>query len=290
MRQLLGLIQMLVSEHLIAGDLARKPEELLVMDTQDQVTAWHKQGEDEGPIAPVYLFNALACSALVPEGGTVVDLGCGSGRFAAYLARYRTDLRIIGLDLSGPMVDVGNESLRNSGLSDRVELKVGDMTTFSAAIPPDTSLVSCVFALHHLPTLDHVNQCFEQFHRARSNTGCAAWIFDLARPRHARTAELYPEVFTPDAPEVFKLDSMNSLLAAYSHEEIKQAATQVFHSEPWHSRLARIFPLYQAFWLDHRMDHTGVQADRYVPPSLSPELQQQYRGLKLILPGVPGQH
>lgn len=289
MNRVFGILSMLVREHLVGGDLVRKPEELLVMDAQDQVAAWHGQGDDEGPIVPVYHLNALACSRFSPKGGTVVDLGCGSGRFATYLARRRPDLKIVGYDLSAPMVAVGNTAIVDAGLSDRVELRVGDMTDFARLIPGETALVSSVFALHHLPTLIEVRRCFDQLQAARDVTGCAIWLFDLARPRHAATAYDYPEALTPEAPKVFKDDSTNSLLAAYSHTELKSTLSVALGNESFQSSLARLFPLYQAFWTTSQ--RKAVNSESVLPfsgPNPPPKALQQYRMLRAIMPDFPG--
>jgi tRNA (cmo5U34)-methyltransferase len=287
MNGMFGMLSMLIREHLVAGDLQRKPEDLLVMDSQDQVSAWHAQGAADGPIVPVYHLNALACSKLAPVGGTVVDLGCGSGQFAAYLSRRRPDLKIVGFDLSAPMVAVGNAAIAGAGLADRVELRVGDMTAFSQLIPSETALVSCVFAVHHLPVLDDVGRCFAELKIARNRNGCSLWIFDLARPRHASTAYAYPQVLTPDAPEVFKLDSTNSLLAAYSHAELTQVAESVLGVRNFHATLARLFPLYQAFWVEGARRGSESLVSRPLDGEIAASALRQYRALRLIMPALP---
>ena len=285
------MTSLLIRENLIDGRLERTPEELLVMASDDQVTAWHAQGDDAGPMLPIYHLNALACSRLLAGAGTVVDLGCGSGRFSSYLARRRPDLKIVGLDLSKPMVDLGNAALRDAGLSDRVELRVGDMTDFAHDLPPETALVVCQFALHHLPDLQLVEKCFRELAAVRGRTGCGFWLFDLARPRHRSTALAYPEVLTPDAPEVFKLDSVNSLLAAYSHAELADIAQRVFGPAAVHAALARLFPLYQAFWANGMSGDRSTSEEstrRYVGgPALSLRARLQYQALRAILRGIP---
>lgn len=286
MNGIVGMASLLLRENLLPGELQRIPEPLL-MDAQDQVRAWHAQGGDEGPMMPIYHLNARACSALLPRAGTVVDLGCGSGRFSSYLARRRPDLKVVGFDLSQPMVDLGNSALGAAGLLPRVELRVGDMTSFASAVPPETALVVCQFALHHLPTLRDVEQCFVELAAVRRRTGCAFWIFDLARPRHRSTAVAYPEVLTPEAPEVFKLDSTNSLLAAYSHAELTEIAQRVFGQAAVNSALSRLFPLYQAFWA-----HSAAGADAGVRTELaagvlSPTALRQYRALRAVMRGIP---
>lgn len=290
MNRLFGMLSMLFRENLISGNFARKPEENLVMDAHSQVTAWHNQGADEGPITSIYHLNALACSSLAPLGGTVVDLGCGSGRYAAYLARLRPDLRIVGFDLSAPMVQIGNASLHAEGLAERVELRQGDMTAFSQQLPPETVLINCLFAIHHLPGLHEVELCLTEIRNASEKMDCGFLIFDLVRPRHVRTATDYPRVFTPEAPEAFRLDSTNSLIAAYSHAELKAVVERVFGQVAVQPVLARILPLYQAFWRMGPRQGKG-QVLAFVEENktmMAPEVKRQYHALRMILPGFPG--
>jgi SAM-dependent methyltransferase len=284
---LAGILRMVVREHLAPVTLVRTPEERPAMDAPSQACAWHAQGADDGPIVPLYHLNALACSRLAPLNSTVVDLGCGSGRYAVYLAKRRPDLRIVGFDLSPAMVDLGNAALRRAGLDDRVELRIGDMTRFAQAIPDGTRLINCLFAVHHLPDLDDVKRCFAQIREVRDRHGSAFWIFDLARPRDVRTAHDYPEVLTPDAPPVFRHDSTSSLVAAYSHAELRDAIERTI-GKAVQRRHARLLPLYQAFWMNAR---TGLSPSDTPYAELGMVLagaaREQYRALRLIMPGLP---
>lgn len=146
-----------------------------------------------------------------------------SRRFAAYLAKLRPDIKVIGLDLSAEMVKQGNNSLRAENLADRVTLIECDMIKFSQHAPPETSLVTSIFSLHHLPGLNLVSELFNQVNIFTEKTGGSFFLFDLVRPRHIQTTLLYPEVFTANSAGVFKEDTTNSLKAAFTHEEIKES-------------------------------------------------------------------
>ena len=137
-------------EALARGERPREPEPM-VMDEPRGVAEYDQAGATLQ--VPVHQFNARAISRLLPDGGTVIDLGCGSGRLLAGLARGRPDARIVGLDLSKPMLEVGRLQLDQEGLAERVELRLGDIATFDEDLPERLDVVSCNFALHQLPAL-----------------------------------------------------------------------------------------------------------------------------------------
>ncbi|GFK92376.1 Demethylrebeccamycin-D-glucose O-methyltransferase [Fundidesulfovibrio magnetotacticus] len=53
----------------------------------------------------------------VPRGGSVLEMGCGTGRNLAALARLRPDLKLCGLDVSGKMLETAGRTLRGTGAS-----------------------------------------------------------------------------------------------------------------------------------------------------------------------------
>jgi ubiquinone/menaquinone biosynthesis C-methylase UbiE len=79
------------------------------------------------------LATAKMAELLAPAAGDLVlDAGAGLGGPARYLAD-RTRCRVIGIDLTPAFVDVGNLLTRRTGLDDRVELRVGDVTQLDLA-------------------------------------------------------------------------------------------------------------------------------------------------------------
>ena len=110
-------------------------------------------------------------AGLAPEGGSVLELGCGTARVtAAPAARGRP---VTGVDLSRPMLAQAEQ--RRAELAPeaaaRIELKLGDMTaldlkrTFGAVICP-------CFTLAHVP----VGQAWRHsFATAPGTWRAAAW-------------------------------------------------------------------------------------------------------------------
>jgi len=68
----------------------------------------------------------------VPQGGTVLELGCGTGRNIALAARRYPAARFFGLDISAEMLETANASIAREGLAGQVSLARGDATGFDA--------------------------------------------------------------------------------------------------------------------------------------------------------------
>ncbi|MEI9424455.1 class I SAM-dependent methyltransferase [Mesorhizobium sp. Cs1299R1N1] len=68
----------------------------------------------------------------VPPGGTVLELGCGTGRNILLAARAYPDARFFGLDISAEMLETAGKAIDREGLSDRVTLARADATDFDA--------------------------------------------------------------------------------------------------------------------------------------------------------------
>ena len=68
----------------------------------------------------------------VPEGGSVLEVGCGTGRNLILTARRYPHARLYGFDISRAMLESAEKAIARAGLSDRITLAQGDATDFSA--------------------------------------------------------------------------------------------------------------------------------------------------------------
>ncbi len=245
LRPLGSALVMVAGEMTALWQVARRPERENMSDAQS-VGAFDAQGAPDGALSAPYASNAQFLGALLPPGGHLLDLGCGSGRFAIYLAGQRPDVTITGLDISPAMIEGGRKNVRDAGLEERVHLRIGDMTSFDHLAPKRVDAVSSVYSLHHLPDFEHLDECLAAMARLRARTGCAIWIFDHARPRSRRTPRLFAEIFTPQASQKFRRDSVNSLLASFSCSELSGHLEAVMNG--WHHRVGNL-PLFQVHWL-----------------------------------------
>lgn len=75
--------------------------------------------------AQVRLMERLAETAGVPRGGEVLDIGCGLGGSALWLAE-QFDCRVTGLTISPVQARIAAKKAKTRGLSDRVRFQVTD--------------------------------------------------------------------------------------------------------------------------------------------------------------------
>ena len=67
-----------------------------------------------------------------PPGGSVLEIGCGTGRNLIVAARAWPDARFFGIDISEAMLETARAKVAKAGLSDRITLAQGDATAFDA--------------------------------------------------------------------------------------------------------------------------------------------------------------
>ncbi len=70
----------------------------------------------------------------VPDGGTVLEIGCGTGRNLARIAYRYPGARLYGLDISEEMLKSASANLRRNGSINRANLAQADAAHFDALL------------------------------------------------------------------------------------------------------------------------------------------------------------
>lgn len=66
----------------------------------------------------------------VPEGGSVLEIGCGTGRNLVKAAQNYPDATLFGIDISAEMLDTARQAAKRAGIADRTRLERADATHF----------------------------------------------------------------------------------------------------------------------------------------------------------------
>ena len=129
--------------------------------------------------------------------GPVVELGVGTGRIAIPIAH--EVIHVIGIDSSRAMLDACRERAEDAGVSDRIELRLGDLR--DPPIDDPVSLVICPFRAYlHLADDGERVEALEAAHEALVPGG--RLVFDVFAPAsddiaetHGRWLEREPDIY-----------------------------------------------------------------------------------------------
>ncbi|MES2058326.1 MAG: class I SAM-dependent methyltransferase [Pseudomonadota bacterium] len=67
-----------------------------------------------------------------PKGGSVIEIGCGTGRNLIVAAKAWPEARFYGIDISEAMLKTARANVAKAGLTGRITLARGDATAFDA--------------------------------------------------------------------------------------------------------------------------------------------------------------
>lgn len=201
---------------------ARIPEPEL-MDEGEQARAYAEADFEEPNSAFV---DRYATRVAVTEG-CVLDVGCGPGDIPLRLARRFPGLRVDGLDGASAMLALARDALaREPSVCERVHFIEGDV----AAAPVSDAAYDAVISnslLHHL----HDPARLWQLVKRVARPGAGVLVMDLYRPDSRERAADIVATYSAGEPEVLRRDFFNSLLAAFTPEEIgRQLADAGLHS------------------------------------------------------------
>jgi cyclopropane fatty-acyl-phospholipid synthase-like methyltransferase len=85
-------------------------------------------------------------------GRHVLDIGCGSGRFAFQLLAAGAE-RVVGFDVSPAAIEAAEARRRQSPSADRLEFRVMDVTLPSAELPP-VDLITALGVIEYFDALE----------------------------------------------------------------------------------------------------------------------------------------
>lgn len=146
--------------------------------------------------------------------GHILDLGCGPGDIPVRFARALPSCRITGVDASAPMIGLAVETVKRAGLADRIALRCERFQGVSLVEPVDAAVSNSL--LHHVPNP------LQFWYRLRQlvKPGSPVLVMDLLRPESPEEAQVIVDRYAFGAPDILRRDFYNSLLAAFTEDEV----------------------------------------------------------------------
>jgi len=183
-----------------------------VMDDEQQAIAY--AAADFSSSNQAFVDGLL--DACPRELQTVLDIGSGPGDVPIRLARAEPFAHVTAVDASDVMVALAEKVVATAGLTSRIHCVLGRIpglrfcgTHFDAIVSKDL--------LHHLPD---PMVLWEEVQRL-SQAGTLVYVMDLFRPATPEVARQIVEAVSPDESEILKRDFFNSLLAAFTPDEVQ---------------------------------------------------------------------
>lgn len=224
-----ALIPTFLRELVVERSLPREPEPDLVMDDPAQVAAYGEAGRIDGVMAAAYLFHSARISQVIHGCGTVLDLGCGPATQLAQIAELNPSIRFTGVDLSPTMLADAENHVQALGL-ENVTFRQGDITTLDGITDQSIDAVISTMALHHLPTIQHLEDCFASIQRVLKPGG-ALYLTDFGRLKSLKSVIFFAYMNAKHQPHLFSLDYERSLRAAFVREEFETLTARCLPGE-----------------------------------------------------------
>jgi len=156
--------------------------------------------------------------------GLVLDLGCGPADIPIRLARACPSLNIMGLDASEPMINLGQSAVEEAKLSDRIRLACEKFQDLQLQEPGDAIISNSL--VHHVP--NPYKFWYALKHLAKP--GAPIFVMDLLRPETTEEAQALVDQYAANEPEQLRRDFYNSLLAAFTEDEVAAHLAEMNHS------------------------------------------------------------
>ena len=224
-----ALIPTFLRELLVTRSLPRELEYALVMDDPAQVEAYVKAGRTDGIMAAGYLFHSARISQVISGCDSVLDLACGPATQLAQIAQLNPNIQFTGIDLSPRMLSEAEAHIKNLDLNN-VNLRLGDITRLEGIANHSFDAVISTMSLHHLPTLQHLNDCFASIRRVLKPGG-ALYLADFGRLKSLKSVKFFVYMNAKHQPPLFTLEYEQSMRAAFLKEEFDALVAKHFPPE-----------------------------------------------------------
>lgn len=151
------------------------------------------------------------------ESGRILDLGCGPADIPIRFCREIPGATFVAVDASPAMIELARADIEASGFAARIALRLGFVD--GSAIPgaPFDAVISNSL-IHHMD--DPLG--FWMAIAANARSDAPILVVDLFRPPSREDARRIVDAASPNEPDVLRRDFFNSLLAAFSREEIRE--------------------------------------------------------------------
>jgi len=192
-------------DRVVEPELMNEPEQVLAYSNADFAEAHQSIIDNFAQIFPE-----------IEPLHNVLDLGCGSGDVTVRFAKQYADCHIDAIDAADEMLKQAEVLISQHDLSERITLYMQRLPNCTIENNPYQAIISNSL-LHHLHEPQNLWSTIKQY--ASVNT--AIYVCDLYRPETEQDAQALVDQYANKEPEVLRNDFYNSLLAAFTPNEVR---------------------------------------------------------------------
>ena len=183
-----------------------------IMDKEENVLAYAKA--DFSSVNQKFVDDLIR---KYPHIKIILDLGCGPADIPIRLAQSLPKVHITAIDASKKMIESAKDAVTKAKLNNHITL----IQAYLPELPFKPKTFDAVISnsiLHHLP---NPVVLWEEIKKL-GKSGGVVFVMDLLRPASPKKAKEIVEQYSGNEHPVLKEDFYNSLLAAFTLDEIKE--------------------------------------------------------------------
>lgn len=144
----------------------------------------------------------------------ILDIATGTGDFAIAALKLNPD-KVIGVDISPGMLEVGKQKMIKRNLSDKIEMKLGD----SEGLEFEENKFDAVIVAFGVRNFEHLEEGLTDMLRVLKEGGKVV-ILEFSRPRMFPLKQLYNFYFRWILPKIGRLISKDQSAYTYLPESV----------------------------------------------------------------------
>jgi demethylmenaquinone methyltransferase/2-methoxy-6-polyprenyl-1,4-benzoquinol methylase len=144
----------------------------------------------------------------------ILDIATGTGDFAIAALKLNPD-KVIGVDISAGMLEVGKQKMVKKNLSDKIEMRLGD----SEGLEFEENKFDAVIVAFGVRNFEHLEEGLSDMLRVLKEGGKVV-ILEFSRPRMFPLKQLYNFYFRWILPKIGRLISKDQSAYTYLPESV----------------------------------------------------------------------
>ena len=149
------------------------------------------------------------------EPELILDIATGTGDFAIAALKLNPE-KVIGVDISPGMLEVGKKKMDKKGLSDKIEMKLGD----SEGLEFEENKFDAVIVAFGVRNFEHLEEGLTDMYRVLKDSGKVV-ILEFSSPKAFPLKQIYNFYFRWILPTIGRLISKDQSAYTYLPESVK---------------------------------------------------------------------